>query len=120
MDNAIERMRRDISFDRIGTSNEFRVSFQYGDAKQARRIEKELIDKLMAASVVMRVAEIIGTNPYYVIAGTASLPNRPSSPNRFLIAAMGFAGGLLLGTLTALVARTRASTAPAGNSPKSS
>jgi hypothetical protein len=119
MDNAIERMRGDISFDRIGSSNEFRVSFQYSDAKQAQRADKELIDKLMAASDFRRMAEIAGTN-HYIIAGPATLPKHPSSPNRLLIAAMGLAGGLLLGALTAVVARTRPSTDPAGNSSKSS
>ena len=119
MDNAIERMRRDISFDRIGSSNEFRVSFQYGDAKQAQRADKELIDKLMAASDFRRMAEIAG-KPQGIIAGPASLPKRPAWPNGLVIAAMGLAGGLLLGAITAVAARTRTSTDPTGNSPKSS
>jgi hypothetical protein len=33
------------------------------------------------------------------------LPKHPSGPNRILIAALGLAGGLLLGALTAVVAR---------------
>jgi hypothetical protein len=38
-------MRRDFSVDRIGSS-EFHVAFRYGDAKQAQRIERELINKV--------------------------------------------------------------------------
>jgi hypothetical protein len=129
MDNAIERMRRDISFDRIGSSNEFHVAFRYGDAKQAQRTERELINKLMAGAVAFsrgrgsccpQIAALRQLPFNLQVLEPASLPERPSSPNRLLIAAMGLAGGLLLGTLTAVVARTRPATDPAGNSPKSS
>ena len=69
-------------------------------------------------------ADLTGTNRRFAfnleVLDPASLPKRPSSPNRLVIAAMGLAGGLLIGALTAAVARTRPSTDPAGNSPKSS
>lgn len=127
MGDAIDKMRRDIMFDRTGSSNEFRVAFRYGDAKQAQRTEQELINKLMAEAVAFgrgRCCPQIAALPQLPfnlqVIKPASLPKSPSSPNRFLIAAVGLAGGLLLGALTARVARSRPATDPAGNSPKSS
>jgi hypothetical protein len=123
MEQVIDRMRHDVRFDRMGHSNAFHVMFRYGDAEQARRTERELISKLMEANVRIRRANPIGTNPSFAynleVLGPASLPKRPSSPNRYLIAAEGLAGGLFLGLLTAIIVRTRPSTDPAGNSPKS-
>ena len=133
MEDVVDRMRRDVSFERIGDSNSFHVSFRYSDAEHARRTEQDVINMLMSANVIMRRAssrpcpDLTGANGCLPDRGynmevldPASLPKRPSSPNRFLIAATGLAGGLLLGALTAIVVRTRPSTAPAGNSPKSS
>jgi hypothetical protein len=127
MGDVIDKMRRDIKFDRIGSSNEFHVAFRYGDAKQAQRTERELIDKLMAGAVAFsrgfccpQIAALRQLPFNLAVLHPASLPKRPSSPNRFLIAAEGLAGGLLLGALTAMISRSRPSTAPTGNSPKSS
>ena len=120
MEDVVDRMRHDVSFERIGESSAFHVSFRYSDAEQARRTEQEVINRLMAANVTMRRAssrpgpDLTGTDRRLPDRGynmevleLASLPKRPSSPNRILIAATGLAGGLLLGTLTAVVARTR-------------
>jgi len=127
MDEAIDKMRRDIMFDRIGRSNEFSVAFRYGDAKQAQQTEHELINKLMAANVAFSMGRCcpqlgaLRQIPFNLqVLDPASLPKRPSSPNRILIAAMGLAGGLLLGVVREVIARTRPTTDPAGNSPKSS
>jgi hypothetical protein len=133
MEDVVDRMRHDVSFERIGDSSAFHVRFRYGDAEQARRTEQEVINRLMAANVTMRGAsarprpDLTGADRrlpdrgYNMeVLGPASLPKHPSWPNRLLIAAMGLAAGLLLGAVTAAVARTRASTDPAGNSPKSS
>src|SRR5216684_9097784 len=73
---------------------------------------------LMEGNIALRRAGRFAFN--LEVLDPASLPKHPSFPNRFIIAATGLAGGLLLGALTALVARTRPSKAPAGNSPKSS
>jgi hypothetical protein len=130
MEDVIERMRHDVRFERIGHSHAFHVRFRYSDAEQARRTERELIDKLMEENVAFARAlsrqgpDLTGTNRRFAydmeVLDPASLPILPSSPNRFLIAAMGLAVGLLLGALTAVVVRTRPFTEPAGNSPKSS
>jgi uncharacterized protein involved in exopolysaccharide biosynthesis len=121
IDDAIDRMRRSIRFDRIEHSNAFHVRFRYDDAKQAQRIEQELIRKVMEANVADRRAHVAGAGAYNMeVLKPASLPKRPSAPNRFLLASEGLAGGLLLGALTTIVLRTRPPTAPAGNSPKSS
>jgi hypothetical protein len=131
MEDVIDSMRHDIRFERIGQSNAFRVAFSYGNAEQARRTERELIYELIAANVVNRRADMIGANHMewatrwknvsaVEVLDSASLPQHPSSPNRILIASEGLAGGLVLGALTAVVVRTRPSTAPGGNSPKSS
>jgi uncharacterized protein involved in exopolysaccharide biosynthesis len=124
MEDVIDRMRHDITFERIGYSNAFHVRFRYSDAEHARRTEQDLIAKLMESNVKIWRRDPIGTNRRLLftleVLDPASLPRHPSSPNRFLIAAEGLAGGLLLGALTAVVLRTRPSTAPTGNSPKSS
>jgi capsular polysaccharide biosynthesis protein len=130
MEGVIDKMRHDVSFERIGDSNAFHVRFRYSNAEQARRTEQQLINKLMAANVVFLRAlsrqgsDLTGTNRRFAydmeVLDPASLPKRPSSPNRFLIAALGLVAGLLFGALTAIVVRTRAAAAPAGNSPKSS
>ncbi len=118
MEEVIERMRHDVSFERIGHSDAFHVSFHYSDAELARRTERELVSKLMEGNIALSRAGRFAFN--LEVLDPASLPKQPYLPNRLLITAIGLAGGLLLGTLTALVARTHASTAPAGNSPKSS
>jgi hypothetical protein len=123
MEDVIERMRHEVSFERIGVSNAFHVRFRYNDAEQARRTERELIHKLMEANVAMRRAssrlctDLTGASGCLPDRGynmevldPASLPKRPSSPNRLIIAAMGLAGGLLLGVVTAAVARSRRAT----------
>lgn len=123
MEDVIDRMRRDVRFDRLGHSSAFHVAFRYTDAEQARRTEQELIDKLMAANVTLRRADLNDPNHRLAynleVLDPASLPKRPSGPNRLLITAMGLSGGLLLGVVAATVARTRATTDPAGSSPKS-
>jgi hypothetical protein len=119
MDDAIDRMRHNVRFDRIGHSNVFHVAFRYGDAEQARRAEHEVINKLMAANVTFLRESSRRFNYGLEVLDPASLPKRPSYPNRILITATGLAGGLLFGAVTALIARTRTAN-PAGNSPKSS
>ncbi len=113
LEGVVEKMRHDISFERLGNSEAFHVRFRYGNALQAQRSEQ-----LMEGNIALRRAGRFAFN--LEVLDPASLPKHPSFPNRFIIAATGLAGGLLLGALTALVARTRSSTAPAGNSPKSS
>ena len=43
MEDVVDRMRHDVSFERIGESSAFHVSFRYSDAEQARRTEQEVI-----------------------------------------------------------------------------
>jgi hypothetical protein len=120
IEDIVERMRHDISFERLGNSEAFHVRFRYGNALQAQRSEQELIDSLMAASVSMRNADTPGVHSYGLeVLDPASLPQGPSSPNRLVIASLGMAAGLLLAAITVAV-RARSATAPAGNSPKSS
>jgi uncharacterized protein involved in exopolysaccharide biosynthesis len=111
MEDVVERMRHDVSFDRIEHSNAFHVAFRYSDAEQARQAERELISKLMAQNVAIRRADSTRANRrlnYNLeVLDPASLPKRPSSPNRLVITAIGLAGGLLLGIVAAAVARTR-------------
>jgi hypothetical protein len=116
MEDVIERMRHDVSFDRIGHSNAFHVAFRYSDAEQARRTVRELVHKLMEAAVTFlralpQQSTDLKAEPRFSygleVLDPANLPKLPSSPNRLLIAAMGLAGGLLLGVVTAAVARTR-------------
>jgi hypothetical protein len=111
MEDVIDRMRHDIRFERLGHTNAFRVAYRYTDAEQARRAERELINKLMAQNVAFRRADLTEANHRLAynleVLDPASLPQRPSSPNRLLITAIGLAGGLLLGIVAAAVARTR-------------
>ena len=120
MEDVIERIRHDVRFERIGSSTAFYVTFQYSDAEQARRTEQALINVLMSANVTMRRAsarlcpDLTGATGCLPDRGynmevldPASLPKRPSWPNRPLIAATGLVGGLLLGVVTAAVARAR-------------
>ena len=133
MEDVVDRMRHDVSFERIGDSNSFHVSFRYSDAEHARRTEQDVINMLMSANVIMRRAssrrcpDLTGANGCLPDRGynmevldPASLPKRPSSPNRIFIAAIGLVGGLLLGAVAAVVLRTRPATHQAGNSPESS
>jgi hypothetical protein len=124
MEDVIDRMRRDVRFDRLGHTSAFHMAFRYTDAEQARRTEQELINKLMAANVTIRRADLNATNHRLAynleVLDPATLPKRPSSPNRLVIAAMGLAGGLLLGIAAAAIARARAVADPGGSSPKSS
>ena len=113
LEDIVERMRHDISFERLGNSEAFHVRFRYGNALQAQRSEQELIDSLIAASVSMRRADTVGAHSYGLeVLDPASLPKRPSSPNRFLIASYGLAAGLLLAAVTAAM-RARSATDPA-------
>ena len=127
MEDVIDRMRHDVRFERIGHSKAFHVTFRYRDAEQARRTVRELVRKLIEATflrALSRQSTELKEKPRFAygleVLDPANLPKRPSSPNRFLIAAEGLIGGLLLGAVTAVVARARATTNPAGNSSKSS
>jgi hypothetical protein len=120
LEGIVEKMRHDISFERLGKSEAFHVSFRYGNPLQAQRSEQELIDSLMAASASIRNADMAGAHSYGLeVLDPASLPQGPSSPNRLVIASFGLVAGLLLAAVTAAL-RARTATAPAGNSPKSS
>src|SRR5260370_3223948 len=117
LEGVVEKMRHDISFERLGNSEAFHVRFRYGNALQAQRSEQELIDSLMATSVSMRNADTPGVHSYGLeVLDPASLPQGPSSPNRLVIASLGLAAGLLFAAVT-VAASAPSPLAPARNSP---
>jgi hypothetical protein len=110
MGGVVERMVRDIKLDPVDYSNNLvHVAFVAGnDAEQARRVETELIDKLLAAERPGGYTLEVRDPP--------SLPKR-SSPDPYLILFTGFSAGYLLSQIASRMAQNRVPTAPAGNSP---
>jgi hypothetical protein len=114
MEEVVRRMRdRDIRIQMLGTSN-FLISFSYVDPEKAQRVVRELVTGFTERNIIEERARVTTAGPEYQmmaehkigenleVLDPASLPQAPASPNRWAIAAMGLAAGLLLGTVTLL------------------
>jgi capsular polysaccharide biosynthesis protein len=90
MEDVIEKMRnRDVHIER-GTRAAFRMSFEYPDRVKAQAVVRELTAR---------------SSGYAEILTPASLPEKPSQPDRLAIMGIGLGVGLGLGILLAFLRR---------------
>src|SRR5450759_4715766 len=90
MEDVIEKMRnRDVHIER-GTRAAFRMSFEYPDRVKAQAVVRELTAR---------------SSGYAEILTRASLPEKPSQPDRLAIMGIGLGVGLGLGILLAFLRR---------------
>ena len=121
LEDVIERMRHDIRITVASSATAdpknfaFVVQYVYRDPVRAQRTTSELVSKMMEANLVagMRAnqaksnAERRSTGTTLQTFDPPSLPQRPTSPNRFLITALGVGAGLALAVLAAVAMRLR-------------
>jgi uncharacterized protein involved in exopolysaccharide biosynthesis len=92
MEDVIEDMRnRDVRIERL-SPRDFRVSFEYPDRVKAHAVVRELTTRFGAGGI----AEVLTP---------ASLPEKPSQPDRLAIMVIGLGVGLALGLLFAFLRR---------------
>jgi hypothetical protein len=84
MPKVVEKMRAAIRAQNLPQQSALLVSFMYPDRYLAQAVTREL------------VARLTGTLPAEVL-DPASMPQKPNSPNRSLMAAVGLFAGTLLG-----------------------
>ncbi len=124
LEDIVEQMRDDIQVQPLpmapgssgsGSGSAFRVSFAYPDQVKARAVVRELVTRFAEQNVtISRNGEAVyqafwhrppppaelGEN--LEVLDPASLPKRPSSPDRLAFTAWGLVFGLLLGLLVTL------------------
>ena len=128
LDEAIQRMRdRDLRVTPLrdsplgGRPTAFRISFEYPDAAKAHSSVQEIVAKFMEGAMPEQFVTFASTaasprkpSPAYLeVLDTASMPERPVSPNRAAIGAAGCLAGLLMGLAIARLRRGAPHSAPA-------
>jgi uncharacterized protein involved in exopolysaccharide biosynthesis len=128
LDEAIQQMRdRDLRVTPLrdyplgGRPTAFRISFEYSDAAKAYSSVQALVAKFMERAVPEQFVTLASTAAsqrrpapaYLEVLDTASMPERPVSPNREAIGAAGCLAGLLLGLAIARLRRRAPHSAPA-------
>lgn len=93
----------------------FLIQFACPDKYKAQAVVRELITRIFkqnvaAAQQAAREKAGVPAGETLEVLDPASLPERPASPNRLTLAALGFLAGLVLG---GIMLRTRPRTAPA-------
>ena len=128
LDEVIQRMReRDLRVTPLrdsplgGRPTAFGVSFEYSDAAKAHSSVQEIVARFMEGAMPEQFVTWASTAArrrkpapaYLEVLGTASMPERPVSPNRAAIGAAGCLAGLLLGLAIAHFRRRAPHSAPA-------
>jgi uncharacterized protein involved in exopolysaccharide biosynthesis len=120
LDEVIQRMRdRDLRVTPLrdsplgGRPTAFRISFEYSDAAKAHSSVQALVAKFIEGAMPEQFVTFASTaasqrkpaTAYLEVLDTASMPERPVSPNRAAIGAGGGLAGLLLGLAIARLRR---------------
>ena len=109
IDDVINKMRQNIRIV-VKSADTFEVSFDCADAVLAQQTTRDLIAKLMYELVHGPADD--PTHDYllktFEIRDEPSMPQKPISPNRTLIASFGLGVGILLGAVAAWVRRPTA------------
>ena len=128
LDEVIQRMRdRDLRVTPLrdsllgGRPTAFRISFEYSDAAKAHSSVQEIVARFMEGAMPEQFVTFASTaasqrkpSPAYLeVLGTASMPERPVSPNRAAIGAAGCLAGLLMGLAIAHFRRRASHSTPA-------
>ena len=126
LEEVIEKMRNeDLRITPVGDSA-FRISYAYQDEVKAQLLVRAIITQFVELNVTMRarMKDLKADDPLVRIqqyrAGEnlevldpASLPETPASPNRTVVAVLGAALGVMLGTLSLILsARSRRQPSP--------
>jgi hypothetical protein len=99
--DVVAKMRHDLQITFVN-ANSFAVRYEYPNRYKAQAVVREVVTALVETNVmVSRQSPATGRHNLEVL-DPAVLPEQPSWPNRLIIAALGLAGGLMLGTLLTL------------------
>jgi len=102
--DVVAEMRHDLQITAINADS-FAVRFQYNDRYKAQGVVREVVTALTEANVMVARQSGARARQNLEVISPAVLPEQPSWPNRLNIAAMGLAGGLLLGALLTVFRR---------------
>jgi hypothetical protein len=83
----------------------FSISCEYPDNLKAQAVVRELVSRFAQQNVVIQRAQGPSAEEQLEVLDPASLPGRPSFPNRPVAAGVGLFGGAALGLLAVLVWR---------------
>lgn len=97
LDEAAERMRKDISVTARRDSSVFQVRYWHSDPTTAHRVAQDLTTQLAQPPDALRVKVQMIDPP--------DRPRVPAGPNRAALTGAGFGGGAMLGGIVALLFR---------------
>ena len=95
-----------------GSVPAFLISCEYPDNLKAQAVVRELVTRFARQNVAIQRAQGPSAEENLEVLDPASLPERPSFPNRPIIVTVGLFGGAALGLLAVLVWRGRREPAP--------
>jgi hypothetical protein len=114
VENAVERMRRDVAVamapDSRATGPVISLSFRYPDRYKAQQTLQALVNKLADVDIQTRAQSLVFRPKLPLnldVMDPPSLPQVPSGPNRWLILSMGLGTGIALAVFTKLAMRVR-------------
>lgn len=113
MEDVLDRMKKAISFRMMANpttaqlARAFAVDFDYPNPAVAQYVVKDLTTRIVDENLRLALKEDSGLRMRLRIVDPASLPARPTSPNRAMIGSAGLTAGALAGMMIALVARKR-------------
>ena len=107
LEDVIDDMRGDVRIELVParargqgrTPPSFRLSFEYPDRVKAQAVVRQLTARLSELNSGTAAGELVG------VLAPASLPEKPSRPDRLAIVAIGLGVGLAIGTLFAFLHR---------------
>jgi uncharacterized protein involved in exopolysaccharide biosynthesis len=83
-------------------ANSFAIRYEYPNRYKAQAVVREVVTALTEENVMVSRKSPDSGRQNLEVVSPAMLPEQPSWPNRLIIAALGLAGGLMLGTLLTL------------------
>jgi capsular polysaccharide biosynthesis protein len=124
LEDTINKMRRDLRVSRVeahvlggATEPALDISFAYPDKAKARAVVARLVSEAVDRSATINAERALFWQELWPhdpppaslhqvqILSPASVPGKPSAPNRLAFMAVGMGAGLLLGLLVAFVVR---------------
>jgi uncharacterized protein involved in exopolysaccharide biosynthesis len=113
LNDVIDRMKQDITVETLPFASPrnrdkltFVVQFDYPDPHVAQQVNAELASRFIESNVDPR----LNSHATLQLPDPASLPLRPSAPNRMEFAALGLLAGLFTGLTITIILRSRRTT----------
>jgi hypothetical protein len=99
--DVVAKMRHDLQITSVN-ANSFAIRYEYPNRYKAQAVVREVVTALTEENVMVSRKSPASGRQNLEVVSPAMLPEQPSWPNRLIIAALGLAGGLMLGTLLTL------------------